>query len=88
MRILIPLDVADKGSQKLFDHFADWLMQLGEGQLPSVEGNLYDYVLAFLPPAFCVNLEDDVINHVYTRLEICVCQCNHTILRGWLHMRF
>ena len=38
------------------------------GPLISVDGHLYDDVIAF-PPVLCVNSEEDVINHVYARLE-------------------
>ena len=40
------LDGADEGSRKQLEHYADCLLQLGEGRLPSVEGNLYDDVIA------------------------------------------
>jgi len=68
MYVLIRLDGGDEGSRKRLAHCADWLLQLDEGCLPSVEGDLYNEVLA-LPPDLCVNSEDDVINHVYARLE-------------------
>ena len=38
--------------------------QLGERRLPSVQHNLNDDVIA-LQPSLCVNLKDDVINHMY-----------------------
>ena len=65
---------ADGGSGKRLTHYADWLLQLCDGCLPSVEGNLYDDVNA-LPPPLWVNSDDDVINHVCTGLEE---SSNHT----------
>ena len=62
MRLLYRLDGADEGSQKRLKHYDDWLLQLCEGHLPSVEGNLYNDVIP-LAHALCVNSEDDVISH-------------------------
>ena len=68
LHVLNRLNGADGESLKRLEHYADWLLQLGKGHLPSVEGNLYDDVIA-LSPGLYVNSEDDVVSHVYDGLE-------------------
>ena len=75
----------DKGSQKRPEHYADWLLQLGEGCLPSVGGNLYNDVNCITACSLCERGR-------WCR-QPCVCQTSITvqsyeIWSGWLHMWF
>ena len=48
--------------------YANWLIQLGEGQLEKAKHPIYHDAIV-IPSALCANSEEEIINHVYERVD-------------------
>ena len=69
MRVLNRLNDVDASNRECLQHYAEWLLQLGEGKIQHVPDMPYCDVIE-LPKEVCVDSEDDVVRHAYHDLHI------------------